>query len=224
MVLRSCSADVARWQMRRGAKRCLVPLRTVAGLLTACIALVGCGSSAPSKSGARDSTCRGKLGGGVSYITAWFHASSSVGAEWQTLVRQVAEFNHSQRAVHVRLITLPEGEYSREVATAAASGTYRDRSRLRRTESLQLRLGRRPQADRLVPLAAPAGGLAAVNPPAGDLRRSNVGRRDVRLGTWVVCAALDPSQSGDLDPDRCVPGMDGRAVHPDPGASTSDRL
>ena len=112
--------------MRRGAKRCLVPLRTVAGLLTACIALGACGSSAPSKTGARDSTCRGKLGGGVSYITAWFHASSSVGAEWQTLVRQVAEFNHSQRAVHVRLITLPEGDYSREVATAAASGNLPD--------------------------------------------------------------------------------------------------
>ena len=112
--------------MRRGAKRCFVPLRTVAGLLTACIALGGCGSSAPSKTGARDSTCRGKLGGGVSYITAWFHASSSVGAEWQTLVRQVAEFNHSQRAVHVRLITLPEGDYSREVATAAASGNLPD--------------------------------------------------------------------------------------------------
>ena len=87
------------------------------------------------------------------------------------------------------------------------------RSRLRRTESLQLRLGRRPQADRLVPLAAPAGGLAAVNPPAGDLRRSNVGRRDIRLGTWVVCAALDPAQGRDLAPDGSVPGMDRRAVH-----------
>jgi multiple sugar transport system substrate-binding protein len=102
-----------------------VPLRAVACLLIACIALTGCGSAAPKPTGARDSTCRGKLSG-VAYITAWFHASASVDAERRTMVRQVAEFNRSQRLVHVNLITLPEGDYGREVATAAANGTLPD--------------------------------------------------------------------------------------------------
>jgi multiple sugar transport system substrate-binding protein len=74
---------------------------------------------------ARDSTCRGKLSG-TAYITVWFHASASVGAEWQTMLRQVAEFNRSQRQVRVRLITLPEGDYDHEVASAAATGNLPD--------------------------------------------------------------------------------------------------
>jgi multiple sugar transport system substrate-binding protein len=49
-----------------------------------------------------------------------------VDAERQTMVRQVGEFNRSQRFVHVKLITLPEGDYGREVATAAANGTLPD--------------------------------------------------------------------------------------------------
>jgi multiple sugar transport system substrate-binding protein len=93
--------------------------------MVACIVLTGCGSAAPKFTGARDSTCRGKLSG-VSYITAWFHASASVDAERRTMVRQVAEFNRSQRLVQVKLITLPEGDYGREVATAAANGTLPD--------------------------------------------------------------------------------------------------
>jgi multiple sugar transport system substrate-binding protein len=93
--------------------------------MAACIALGGCGSSAARQTGARDSTCRGKLSG-VSYITAWFHASASVDAERRTMVRQVADFNRSQRLVHVTLITLPEGDYGPEVATAAANGTLPD--------------------------------------------------------------------------------------------------
>ena len=154
-----------------------------------------------------------KADGGVSYITAWFHASASVGAERQTMVRQVAEFNHSQRLVHVQLITLPEGDYGREVATAAASGTLPDV-----LDFDGPNLYNYAWAGDLKPIdscltAAPARGPAAVDPPAGDLRRSNVGRRDVRLGTWAVCAAIDPAQGRDLDPDGCVPGMDRRAVH-----------
>jgi multiple sugar transport system substrate-binding protein len=112
--------------MGRGAQRwCFAPLRAVAGLVAACMALSGCGSSAARQTGAPDSTCRGKLSG-VSYITAWFHASASVDAERRTIVRQVADFNRSQRLVHVTLITLPEGDYGREVSTAAANGTLPD--------------------------------------------------------------------------------------------------
>jgi len=112
--------------MRPGAERCCyVPPRLVAALLTGCVALAGCGSAAPRQAGERDSTCAGKLTG-TTYITVWFHASASVGAERQTMVRQVAAFNRSQRLVRVKLITLAEGDYSREVATAAATGTLPD--------------------------------------------------------------------------------------------------
>jgi multiple sugar transport system substrate-binding protein len=112
--------------MRRGAQRgWSVPLRAVPGLLGACVALAGCGSTAPNRSAGSDSTCRGKLSG-VSYITVWFHASASVGAEWQTMVQQVAQFNRSQQQVRVKLITLPEGDYDQEVASAAATGNLPD--------------------------------------------------------------------------------------------------
>jgi len=93
--------------------------------LTACIALSACASASPDRGGTRDATCRGKLSG-TTYITVWFHASASVGGEWRTIVRQVADFNRSQRQVRVKLITLPEGDYSQEVASAAVSGDLPD--------------------------------------------------------------------------------------------------
>jgi multiple sugar transport system substrate-binding protein len=96
----------------------------VAALIT-CTALGACGSAASERRGVADATCRGKLSG-TAYITVWFHASASVGGEWQTMVRQVAEFNRSQHQVRVKLITLPEGDYGREVASAAASGNLPD--------------------------------------------------------------------------------------------------
>jgi multiple sugar transport system substrate-binding protein len=42
------------------------------------------------------------------------------------MVGQVAEFNRSQRQVRVKLITLPEGDYSQQVASAAATGNLPD--------------------------------------------------------------------------------------------------
>ena len=93
--------------------------------LTTCMALSACASAAPDRGAAADATCSGKLSG-TTYITVWFHASASVGGEWRTMVRQVAEFNRSQRQVRVKLITLPEGDYSQEVASAAASGDLPD--------------------------------------------------------------------------------------------------
>ena len=109
---------------RTRRRRC-EPLIAVVGALTACVALSACGSAASLRGVAGDTTCRGKLTG-TTYITAWFHASASVGADQQTMVRQVAAFNHSQHLVRVKLITLPEVDYAREVATAAASGNLPD--------------------------------------------------------------------------------------------------
>ena len=111
--------------MPRGAQpHSYIPRAAVAGFLCMCIALGACGSTS-THTARRDSTCRGKQSG-VSYITVWFHASASVGSEWQTMVRQVAAFNRSQRQVRVKLITLPEGDYSRLVASAAATGNLPD--------------------------------------------------------------------------------------------------
>jgi multiple sugar transport system substrate-binding protein len=95
-------------------------LRTVAAF-GAVLALGACGSG----SNGNATTCRGKLSG-TTYITAWFHAGAGVGAERETLVRQVAAFNGSQSQVHVRLITLPEGDYNKAVALAAATGNLPD--------------------------------------------------------------------------------------------------
>ena len=74
-----------------------------------------------------DSTCDGKLPSrSPTYITAWFHAGGAVTAEAKTLRRQVQDFNASQRQVRVKLITLPVGDYSRQVALAAARGDLPD--------------------------------------------------------------------------------------------------
>ena len=83
--------SVLRWSL----------LRAVVGSLAVCVALAACGSTAHRLSASGDATSRGELSG-PTYITVWFRASASVDAEWQTMVRQVAEFNRSQRLVRVR--------------------------------------------------------------------------------------------------------------------------
>jgi multiple sugar transport system substrate-binding protein len=73
-----------------------------------------------------DSTCNGKLTGPApQYVTAWFH-DGGVTAEAQTLRDQVSAFNAADRQVQVKLITLPVGDYARQVAVAAAHGTLPD--------------------------------------------------------------------------------------------------
>lgn len=109
----------------RATRQCCSPLSAVVAALTACVALGACGSAGPTGIRGGDATCGGHLSG-TNYITVWFHASASVDAERQTMVRQVAEFNRSQRRVRVKLITLPEGNYDQEVAAAAASGNLPD--------------------------------------------------------------------------------------------------
>jgi multiple sugar transport system substrate-binding protein len=99
----------------------VVAVRRTVAAFGAVLALGACGSH----SNGNATTCRGKLSG-TAYITAWFHAGAGVGAERETLVRQVAAFNGSQRQVRVNLITLPEGDYNKAVALAAASGNLPD--------------------------------------------------------------------------------------------------
>ena len=74
-----------------------------------------------------DSTCDGKLGdSSPTYITAWFHAGGATTVETKTLGEQVRAFNASQREVHVKLVTLPVGDYAKQVAVAAAHGDLPD--------------------------------------------------------------------------------------------------
>ncbi len=83
--------------------------------------------AAGAQTGRTDSTCDGKLPSpSPTYITAWFHAGGAVTAEAKTLRRQVQDFNASQRQVRVKLITLPVGDYTRQVALAAARGDLPD--------------------------------------------------------------------------------------------------
>ncbi|MDA0166858.1 extracellular solute-binding protein [Solirubrobacter ginsenosidimutans] len=93
--------------------------------------MVGCGGNAGGgvQRGASDTTCDGKIDG-PTYITVWFHGAPdprdpSV-SERDTLEEQVAAFNRSQREVRVRLVTLPRGDYNRQVRAAAASGSLPD--------------------------------------------------------------------------------------------------
>jgi len=88
------------------------------------LALGACGGEGGSTRRA-DTTCDGKIDG-TTYITAWFHASQSVGAERATLRSQVKAFNASHRQVQVKLITLPEGDYGHQVRSAAATGNLPD--------------------------------------------------------------------------------------------------
>ena len=101
------------------------PIGPASAVLVSClivVALAACGQPARS-----DSTCDGKLSGPrPTYITAWFHDGGTVSAEAETLRGQVNAFNAAQRDVQVRLITLPVGDYARQVTVAATHGDLPD--------------------------------------------------------------------------------------------------
>lgn len=98
----------------------------ILGVAISCVslALSACGGEEARRSRA-DTTCDGKLPG-TTYINVWFHASSSLGAERKTLREQADAFNASQREVQVKLVTLPEGDYSNQVRSAADTGNLPD--------------------------------------------------------------------------------------------------
>jgi multiple sugar transport system substrate-binding protein len=101
--------------------------RTVLAAIACTIALAACGDDDKQieKPGRADTTCDGKLDG-TTHLTVWFHASATVNAEREVLLRQVARFNATHRTVQVRLVTLPEGNYSQQVRSAAATGNLPD--------------------------------------------------------------------------------------------------
>ncbi|WP_329548304.1 sugar ABC transporter substrate-binding protein [Streptomyces sp. NBC_01356] len=97
------------------------------GVLCGALLLAGCGGGGDDgkRSRARgDTTCDGELKG-TTDITMWFHAGPS--GEFETLRRQVKDFNAGQKAVRVELIALPEERpYTDLVESAAASGELPD--------------------------------------------------------------------------------------------------
>lgn len=89
--------------------------------------VVACGGGPQRR--ASDTTCDGRIDA-PTYITVWYHVASDPddpsAAERATVQQQVAAFNRSQGEVRVRLVTLPRGEYNRQVRAAAASGNLPD--------------------------------------------------------------------------------------------------
>jgi multiple sugar transport system substrate-binding protein len=116
--------------MRDVGRRRSVPLRRQIVALASCLALVGvgaCGQQDRQSVSATDSTCDGKLSGSSpTYITAWFHDSGVNTEEAQILREQVSAFNATEQQVQVKLITLPVGDYARQVQAAAAHGGLPD--------------------------------------------------------------------------------------------------
>ncbi|WP_405932672.1 ABC transporter substrate-binding protein [Streptomyces sp. NBC_00827] len=107
---------------RRTRRRLFLP-----GALCAALLLAGCGGGGDDGKRSRasgDTTCDGELKG-TTDITMWFHAGPS--GEFETLRRQVKDFNAGQKAVRVELIALPEERpYTDLVESAAASGELPD--------------------------------------------------------------------------------------------------
>jgi multiple sugar transport system substrate-binding protein len=99
----------------------------IAILVAGMVACGGDGSGTHRR--ASDTTCDGRIDG-PTYITVWFHVASDPddpsAAERATVEKQVAAFNRSQGEVRARLVTLPRGEYDRQVRAAAASGDLPD--------------------------------------------------------------------------------------------------
>jgi multiple sugar transport system substrate-binding protein len=99
----------------------------IAILVAGMVACGGDGSGTQRR--ASDTTCDGRIDG-PTYITVWFHVAADPddpsAGERATVEKQVAAFNRSQGAVRARLITLPRGEYDRQVRAAAASGDLPD--------------------------------------------------------------------------------------------------
>ena len=112
------------------SRRRPVRLRREIVALASCLALVGiaaCGQQDRQSSSPTDSTCDGKLSGTIpTYITAWFHDSGANTDEAQILREQVSAFNATEQQVQVKLITLPVGDYARQVQAAAAHGGLPD--------------------------------------------------------------------------------------------------
>ncbi|WP_449348962.1 extracellular solute-binding protein [Streptomyces shaanxiensis] len=97
------------------------------GLLAAALLLAACGGGGgpdDSERARTDTTCDGRIDG-TAQVTVWFHAGPS--AEYNTLRRQVRDFNRAQRQVRVEAVTLPEQRpYNELVRSAAASGDLPD--------------------------------------------------------------------------------------------------
>ena len=106
--------------LRARVHRSIAVVPVVAGL-----ALVLAAAGAGRIAAPPDTTCDGKISGSnPTYISVWFHAGS--GPERATMREQVNAFNARKGPVRVRLIVLPQTDYDKQVAAAAANNTLPD--------------------------------------------------------------------------------------------------
>ena len=210
--------------MRRGAIRCLVPLRTVAGLLTACIAL-GALRLVRAK---QDRHARQHMPRKARRRRLLHHGLVSRQLQRR---RRVADAGPTGRGVQPLAACRPRPADHAAGGGLQPGGCHRGGkrepagcSRLRRTESLQLRLGRnlkpidsclsqRQRAD-LLPSIRQQGTYAG--------RTWGVGTFDSGLGLYVRRSIL--RRAGISIPTDASQAWTVAQFTRDPGASTSDRL
>ena len=134
-------------------------------------------------------------------------------AEAETLRGQVDAFNAAQRDVQVKLITLPVGDYGRQVTVAATHGDLPDVLDFDGPNLYNYAWSGKAQADRLLRLDGAARRPPALDPPAGHVCRAPLGHGDVRLRPRAVRAALDPGACRDPHSDRAGRCVERRRVH-----------
>ena len=168
----------------------------------------------PTTGAATDSTCDGKLSGWKpTYITAWFHDSSVNTEEAQTLREQVRAFNATDQQVQVKLITLPVGDYARQVQAAAAHGGLPDLLDFDGPNLYNYAWsGKLKPIDSCVSQSQREDLLSSVI-EQGTYANRLWGIGTFEIGSRPVRAANDPEEGRDPHPERCGRRMDGRRIH-----------
>jgi multiple sugar transport system substrate-binding protein len=98
----------------------------IVAIAVAAAAVYACGGGHTPQRGARgDTTCDGRVDR-PTVVTVWFHVGGQAEVERVVLREQVNAFNASHRRVQVKLITLPQRDYTHLVESAAATGNLPD--------------------------------------------------------------------------------------------------
>ncbi len=95
----------------------------IAGIAITSAIASGCGGQQSVER--RDTTCDGKVEK-TTHLTVWFHVRGEAELERVVLRQQVKAFNASHSKVLVKLVTLPQREYTHLVESAAATGDLPD--------------------------------------------------------------------------------------------------
>ena len=162
-------------------------------------------------------------GRGLQYITAWFHDGGTVSAEAETLRGQVDAFNAAERDVQVKLITLPVGDYGRQVTVALPMGTCRTSSTSTGPTSTTTPGRKLKPIDSCVSTGLREDLLPSI------LQQGTYAGRLWGIGTFdfrprAVRAALDPGACRDPHPDRAGRCVERPTSSERPSAAAPGRL